>query len=365
MTDVDSVVIGAGVVGLAVARALATTGREVLVLEALDDIGLGTSSRSSEVIHAGIYYPAGSLKAQLCVAGRSALYRYCVEHGVPHHRIGKMIVATDEDQVQQLAGIAARAAANGVDDLQLLSKRHATELEPAVQAEGALLSPSTGIVDSAALMRSYRRDVVDAGGDVALRSPVRAVRAGTYGLVVEVAGDTGGALRAREVINAAGLGAWSVAANPPPPRFLAKGNYFRLERGRAPFTRLIYPVPVDGGLGIHLTLDLDGAARFGPDVQWLDPADSGSDYSVDPARAQTFYEGIRQYWPDLPDDALAPDYSGIRPKVTGPGQPAGDFTIIGPAESGTPGLVELFGIESPGLTSSLAIADRVVEMLKV
>ena len=371
MEQVDSVVIGAGVVGLAVARALALAGREVLVLEAAETFGTATSARNSEVIHAGIYYPGGSLKARLCVQGRQMLYRYCAEHGVGHRRCGKLIVATNAAQVEELHAIAARAAANGVDDLRLLSQDQALALEPALACNAALLSPSTGIIDSHGLMLALLADVQRAGGVLAVRSPVQALRpaADGKGAAIEVqAGGDGGpsTLLARSVVNAAGLQApWlaahtqGLAARHVPKAYFVKGNYFTLS-GRAPFGRLIYPVPEPGSLGVHLTIDLGGQVKFGPDVQWNVAAD---DYTVDPARADSFYATVRRYWPGLPDGALQPGYAGIRPRISGPGEPEMDFVIQGPGEHGVPGLVNLLGIESPGLTSCLALAEQVAARL--
>ncbi|MCY7371414.1 MAG: NAD(P)/FAD-dependent oxidoreductase [Polaromonas sp.] len=364
MEKVECVVVGAGVVGLAVARALALQGREVLVLEAAKGIGTGTSSRNSEVIHAGIYYPQGSLKARLCVTGRSALYAYCAERGVAHSRCGKLIVASGEAQRGQLGRIQAAAAANGVHDLRLLDAEEARAMEPALRCVAALHSPSTGIVDSHALMLSLQGDLENQGGIVVLNTGLaqwnRAHEA------INIIATDGTAINAEVVVNAAGLQAPALAgrlggldpARVPTPRF-CKGNYFALA-GRSPFSRLIYPVPEQAGLGVHLTLDLGGQARFGPDVEWVDDPEA---LEVDPARADAFYVEIRKYWPALQDGTLLPAYAGIRPKTHGPGQPAGDFLIQGPRDHGVPGLVNLFGIESPGLTSSLAIGDFVVDLL--
>ncbi len=362
MTErVEAVVVGAGVVGLACARALACAGREVLILERHGDIGTEISSRNSEVIHAGIYYPQDSHKARLCVQGRDALYAFCRHAGVAHERCGKLIVATTTEQQQRLEDIAHRAAANGVGDLQFLSAAEARELEPAVQCMAALLSPSTGIVDSHELMLALLGDAEGHGAVLALNAPVISGQAGTAGMLLEVGGDSPMQLQADMVVNAAGLGATDLAASlsgvpagAVPETWLAKGNYFSLS-GRSPFKRLIYPVPEAGGLGVHLTLDIAGQARFGPDVEWLGEID----YHVDPQRSGDFYAAIRKYWPDLPDDSLQPAYAGIRPKIAGPGQPDADFQIQGRPFHGVAGLVNLFGIESPGLTASLAIADEV------
>lgn len=364
MDTVDAVVIGAGVVGLAVARALALAGQEVMVLEAENAIGTGTSSRNSEVIHAGIYYPAGSLKAQLCVRGKALLYAYCAERGLGHQRCGKLIVATSIEQVAQLSQIQAKALANGVDDLVLLSQAQAQAMEPALQCEAALHSPSTGIVDSHALMLSYLGDVENAGGLLALNASVQELRlhqgpaAHPHVLVMQ----DGTELACRNVVNSAGLSApdlthrmQGLALPFQAQAFYAKGNYFTLA-GRSPFNRLIYPVPEAAGLGVHLTLDLGGQAKFGPDVQWVD---SPHDLQVDPARGDAFYAEVRKYWPALPDGALQAGYAGIRPKISGPQEATADFVIQGPGLHGVPGLVNLLGIESPGLTSSLAMAQRV------
>jgi len=360
---IDTAVIGAGLVGLAVARALALSGREVVILEAEDAIGTHTSSRNSEVIHAGIYYPQGSLKARACVEGRERLYAYCAERGVPHRRCGKLIVATDAAQEGELEGIRRKAQANGVTDVVRLGVDEARALEPALSFVAALHSPSTGIVDSHALMLAYLGDAESAGAMLALKSPLEKGIVRPEGIELQVAGAE--PLLARAVVNSAGLRAPSLArriegfpAALAPRELYAKGNYYALAR-RAPFSRLVYPVPEPGGLGVHVTLDLGGRARFGPDVEWID----APDYRVDPQRAQAFYAAIRRYWPGLPDGALVPDYAGIRPKISGPGEPAADFVVQGPREHGVAGLVNLFGIESPGLTASLALADDVAAHL--
>lgn len=357
-------VIGAGVVGLAAARALALAGHEVLVLEACNAIGTQTSSRNSEVIHAGMYYPTGSLKAQLCVRGKALLYSYCVERGIGHRRCGKFIVATAPDQLAKLQTIQNQAIANGIHDLVWLDGEQAQALEPALQCIAALHSPSTGIVDSHGLMLSLLGDIEHLGGTLALNSPL-ALAEYTRGAIELVASD-GTRLRAKTVVNAAGLQAPALAARIAgldprhvPKAYFAKGNYFTLA-GRSPFSRLIYPVPEAAGLGVHLTLDLGGQARFGPDVQWVDSPD---DTAVQPARGDAFYAEVRKYWPELPDGALVPAYAGIRPKISGPNEAARDFCIQGPRDHGVPGLVNLFGIESPGLTSSLAIGERVADLL--
>lgn len=363
--SVDCVVIGAGVVGLAVARALALQGREVMVLEAANAIGTGTSSRNSEVIHAGIYYPAGLLKARLCVRGKDLLYAYCTERGVPHRRCGKLIVAASEAQREALHAIQRKAQANGVHDLQWLERDAARALEPALECVAALRSPSTGIVDSHALMLALQGDLENADGVVALNSPLAHAECAPEAIVLEAKDGT--RLAARTVVNAAGLWAPGLArqfagldARHVPQAHYAKGNYFTLA-GRAPFARLIYPVPEAAGLGVHLTLDLGGQAKFGPDVQWVDGPD---DLAVDPQRGDAFYAEVRRYWPGLADGALVPGYAGIRPKIHGPHEASADFVIQGEAVHGVRGLVNLFGIESPGLTSALALGEEVAAMLR-
>jgi L-2-hydroxyglutarate oxidase LhgO len=365
MDSVETVVIGAGVLGLAVARALALRGQEVLILEKCDAIGTVTSSRNSEVIHAGIYYPKDSSKARLCVSGRDLLYRYCAERHLPHRRCGKLIVATSRDQVDTLLDLKTRAAGNGVTDLVQLDAGRACDLEPALQCEAALLSPSTGIIDAHSLMLAYLGDAENAGALLALLTEVTGGRITDKGIELQVNGEDTPALCATTVINCGGLQADRVAGClqglPPaqvPTHQFAKGNYFSLG-AKSPFQRLIYPVPEPGGLGVHLTLDLAGRARFGPDVEWIDELD----YQVNPRRADAFYGEVRRYWPDLPDESLYPDYSGVRPKLHGKGHPAADFSIQGPADHGIPGLVNLYGMESPGLTASLAIADHVCALL--
>ncbi|KQV87433.1 NAD(P)/FAD-dependent oxidoreductase [Pelomonas sp. Root1237] len=359
MDQVDIAVIGAGVVGLAIARELALRGREVVVIEAAGAIGTGISSRNSEVIHAGLYYPTGSLKARLCVRGKMLLYDYCAARGIAHSRCGKLVVATRAEDLPRLEQIAEAGVANGVDDLRLLRRTETLALEPALNAAGALLSPSSGIVDSHGLMTALLADAENAGATLALASAVTGgAREGDgWRLLVEDF-----ELGARCVINAAGLFAAQVAESlgtPVPPLRFARGHYFSLA-GRAPFSHLIYPLPVDGGLGVHLTLDLGGQARFGPDVQWLtERAPARLDYAVDPALAPAFEAEVRGYWPGLPAGALQPAYSGIRPKLSGPGEAAADFRI----DTATPGLVQLFGIESPGLTASLALAEEVAARL--
>ncbi len=373
LDQVDVLVIGAGVVGLACARALALQDLSVVLLEADTRYGSGTSSRNSEVIHAGLYYPPGSLKARLCVRGRELLYAYCAARAVPHRRCGKLLVATSAAESGQLESIHARAQACGVHDLQPLSRAQALALEPALAVHAALHSPSSGIVDSHALMTALLGDAEAAGALFAVASPFAAAQRSDAGpgWRVETGGAEAFALQARWLVNAAGLQAQAVAQamqgfapQQLPPRRLAKGHYFTLA-GPSPFRHLIYPMPVDGGLGVHLTLDLGGQARFGPDVEWLPDGigDAALDYAVDPARQAAFEAQIRHYWPGLPAQALQPAYSGIRPKLSGPGEAAADFRIDGPAQHGCPGVVQLFGIESPGLTASLAIAEQVTALV--
>lgn len=364
--EVEAVVIGAGVVGLAVARRLALAGLETIVVEKNAAIGMETSARSSEVIHAGLYYAPGSIKARVAVTGRDRLYAYCAAHGVPHRRCGKFVLAIGEGQLPALAALSRTAAANGVDDLVWLSPADAAALEPEVACAGAILSPSTGIIDSHALMLAYRGDLEDHDGQIALHAPVERVMPGPDGLVVTTGGDAPAEIAARIVVNAAGHGAPRIAAATEgltaagrPRQWYAKGSYFSLV-GRQPFSRLVYPLPGTASLGVHATLDLDGRCRFGPDVEWVE---SDDDLAVSPARAESFYAAIRSYWPALPDGALQPDYAGIRPKLHGPDMPMPDFRIDGPEAHGIAGLVNLFGIESPGLTTSLALADVVVERL--
>ncbi|OIR00913.1 L-2-hydroxyglutarate oxidase LhgO [mine drainage metagenome] len=365
MEKIDCVVIGAGVVGLAAARRLANAGREVLILEAAERIGTGISARNSEVLHAGLYYPEGSLKARLCLLGRELLHAYCEARAIPHRRCGKLVVASDQARCAELEAIAARARRNGVAGVEILSRAQARALEPELQCAAALHSPATGIVDSHALMLSLLGDAQAAGALLAVNSPVTGGTVTADGIVLTIGGGEPMELLAGSVINCAGLAAQALArslcglpAETVPPLHYAKGNYYALS-GRAPFTRLIYPLPQPGGLGVHLTLDLAGGARFGPDVEWIETLD----YRVDPTRADAFAAEIRRYWPALPEGALNPDYAGIRPKLHGPGQPAQDFAVHGPRRHGVTGLVCLYGIESPGLTASLALADFAVAAL--
>jgi L-2-hydroxyglutarate oxidase LhgO len=362
MNDVEVIIAGAGVIGLAIARTLALGGRDVMVLETADAFGTVTSSRNSEVIHAGIYYPRGSLKARLCVSGREKLYEYCETHGVPHRRCGKLIVATSLDQLGELEKIKAAAAGNGVI-LDQLSAVQAQIMEPQLRCTGALFSPTTGIIDSHAYMLALLGEAERHNATLVCESTVTGAHLENEGILVSVnGGET--RLRARMLINSAGLGAPALAGKIEgfpeafvPRAHLAKGNYFMLA-GRSPFSRLVYPVPEPGGLGVHLTLDLAGRARFGPDVQWVEQVD----YAVDPSRGDRFYGEVRKYWPGLVDGALEPAYSGMRPKISAPGAPNADFRIDGAATHGVAAVINLFGIESPGLTASLAIADEVAAL---
>ncbi len=376
-TTVQTVVVGAGVVGLACAAALARSGHEVLVLEAEASIGQGVSSRNSEVIHAGIYYPPGSLKARVCVRGKHLLYERCNTHHINARAIGKLIVATREPEIEGLQTLAARAVANGVDDIEMLDGKTAMQQQPGLQCVAALHSPSTGIIDSHGLLVSLQGEIETHAGMVVCRAPV--LNAETRGGLFEltVGGDSAMTITANELVNCTSLNAVQFATQLggqlpgtiPIARY-ARGNYFRVQ-GKVPFSKLIYPAPVVGGLGVHLTLDIGGQARFGPDVEWIDsPTDELNaasnalfDYHVDPSRADSFYSAIRRYWPALPDRALLPDYAGVRPKIARDDRSDMDFEIATPAQHGIPGLVNLFGIESPGLTSSLAIAELVNDAL--
>ena len=363
MESVDVVVAGAGVVGIAVARALAMAGRDVIVLDAAEAIGTETSSRNSEVIHAGIYYPKDSLMARLCVDGRRALYAYCDERGVAYRKCGKLIVATSPEEDTMLAGIQARAEANGVEGMRVLNAAEAQALEPNLVCTSALLSPETGILDSHAYMLALQGDAEAHGATFVFNSPLLRGRAVPNGVEIEVGGAEPTTLRCRTLVNSAGLHATRLASTIVgmpgqlvPRQYYARGCYFTLA-GRSPFSRLIYPVPVQGGLGVHLTIDLGDQARFGPDVEWIDRLD----YTVDPRRADGFYAAVRRYWPQLKDGALQPGYAGIRPKLSAQGAPAQDFVVQTEAAHGVAGLINLFGIESPGLTSAVALADLVAE----
>ena len=358
-------VIGAGVVGLAVARAAARKGHEVVMAEAQSAIGTGISSRNSEVIHGGMYYPTGSVRARHCVRGRRMLYELCTSHGVPHRKIGKLIVACNGPELEKIQTLITQGRNNGVEELELIGGNAVRGLEPELSCIGALHSPETGILDAHAFMLALRGDLEDAGGAIAFNTPVIGAARKSGRWAVRFGGKDGGEFAFDAVANCAGLGAQSVARaieDYPearvPRRVMAKGNYFTY-LGRPVFKRLIYPIPVVAGLGVHVTLDLAGRMRFGPDVEWIEH----EHYEVDPKRADIFYERIRTYWPGLPDATLSPDYSGIRPKLTGPGEPAADFMVDAPPQHGLPGLVQMFGIESPGLTSSLSLAEEVAGYL--
>lgn len=364
--DIECIVIGAGVVGLAIARELACSGTEVLVLEAEEAIGMGTSSRNSEVIHAGLYYPEGSLKARLCVEGKKQLYAYCDARHIPYKRMGKLLVATADSQVPYLEKIAAQGKANGVDDLQWLTAEQTRKLEPELDCAAAVLSPSTGIIDSHAYMLALQGDAENAGAQVILRTPMLHANIDADGaFTCHFGGDEAMTLRCRTLINASGLHAPTLARNigglDPihiPGEYYCKGSYFTLNR-RAPFSHLIYPMPNSAGLGVHLTLDMGGQAKFGPDTEWIE----NEDYLVNPDHAAAFDQAIRSWWPGLPDNALEPGYAGIRPKIVPSSSAAGDFVISGPGDHGVPGLVNLFGIESPGLTAALAVAVATAQAL--
>lgn len=359
MEEVECVVVGAGVIGLAIARALALEGREVLLLEAEDAFGAGTSARNSEVIHAGIYYPTGSLKARACVRGKALLYDYCAARGIDHQRPGKLIVATHAGQMETLKAYQAQGQVNGVEDLELISAEALKAREPQVEGVAALWSPSTGIVDSHGLMLSLLGDFENAGGTLALKSPVTRYQVTQAGFEIAVGGASPIKVSARVLINAAGHGAIPLAQEKSTPeQFFAGGHYFTYS-GTAPFSHLVYPVAEAGGLGVHATLDLGGQVKFGPDVVWR----KRLDYTFDASRKSTFEARIREYFPGLDEARLQPGYVGVRPKISGPGEPAADFMIAGPETHGVPGLVHLFGIESPGLTASLALAEEVVRRL--
>ena len=358
-------VVGAGVIGLAVARAAALRGHDVIVAEATGGIGNGVSSRNSEVIHGGIYYPTGSLRARHSTRGRRMLYEFCAAHGLAYNKCGKLIVATDAAELVKVEALMAQGDANGVEGLELIGGNAARALEVELACIGALYSPESGIVDSHGYMRALWGDLEDCGGRIAFATPVERMSLAAGEWHVEFGGRDAGAANFDAIINSAGLSAQALArhiegypADKIPPLVLAKGNYFAFA-GKPVFSRLIYPTPVDGGLGVHVTLDLAGRMRFGPDVEWIDH----ESYTVDPRRADAFYDRIRRYWPGLPEGSLVPDYCGIRPKLTGPGRPAADFLIAGEAMHGMRRLVCLFGIESPGLTSSLSLAEEVADTL--
>jgi L-2-hydroxyglutarate oxidase LhgO len=358
-------VVGAGVVGLAIARQAAIKGHDVVVVEATATVGTGTSSRNSEVIHAGIYYPTGSHRAIHCTRGRRMLYGYCASHGVPHRKSGKLIVATKAAEIAKIEQILAQGQKNGVEGLHLIDGEAARRMEPALSCVAAIHSPETGIIDSHRCMLAMQGDLEDCGGSIAFNTPVERIARVAAGWQVHFSGSEPGTLLVDAVVNSAGHGAQALAratqgypSDRIPRLVLAKGNYFGFS-GRPAFSRLIYPAPVEGGLGVHVTLDLAGRMRFGPDVEWI----KQMDFDVDPRRAEAFYASIRSYWPALPDGSLVPDYCGIRPKLTGPGEPAADFRIDTPADHGLPRLVHLFGIESPGLTSAMSLAEDVVASL--
>jgi L-2-hydroxyglutarate oxidase LhgO len=358
-------VVGAGVVGLAIAREAARKGHDVIVAEAAPAIGTGTSSRNSEVIHAGLYYPSGSKRALHCPRSRRMLYAYCESHGIAHRKLGKLFIVTKESDIPKLESIYAQALANGVENVNMLDAGAAMRMEPALFCVAAFHSAETGIIDSHRYMLALQGDIEDRGGVLAFNTPVERIARGRSGWRVDFGGPEPGSLTVDAVVNSASHGAQRLArategypGERVPKLVLAKGNYFGYA-GRAPFTRLIYPAPVPGGLGIHVTLDLAGRMRFGPDVEWID----SMNFDVDPRRGDSFYGSIRTYWPGLPDNSLFADYAGVRPKLTGPGEPAADFVVDGPAEHGLPGLVQLFGIESPGLTCALSLAEEVVGKL--
>jgi L-2-hydroxyglutarate oxidase LhgO len=364
--EIDCVVAGAGVIGLAIARELARAGREVLVLEAGEAYGRGVSSRSSEVVHAGLYYEPGSLRARLCVEGKWLLYDFMKKHNVAHNTCGKLIVASSQDELPGLEKIMQTGAMNGVDDLELLDARQASALEPQLVASGAILSPSTGMMDSAGVMLALLGEAENAGASLAVRAPVTGGRVGGSMLEIDTGGEEPMTIGCNLFVNSTSLNAPAVASSLEgldkahvPTAYYGKGSYFSMT-GKVPFGRLIYPCPTVGGLGVHLTIDVGGQARFGPDVEWVDEPD----YEVDPRRADDFYALVRRYWPGLPDGALQPAYAGIRPKIVPPGSHTQDFRIDGPEQHGVPGLINLFGIESPGLTSSLAIGRHVMGMVR-
>jgi L-2-hydroxyglutarate oxidase LhgO len=359
-------VVGAGVVGLACARAAALEGHEVIVAEAANAIGTVTSSRNSEVIHAGLYYPTGSKRAQHCPRSRRMLYEYCASHGVPHRKCGKLVVATNEREVTRIEQIYKQSQVNGCENVELIDAAAARKIEPEAYCVAAMLSPETGIIDSHSYMRALRGDIEDRGGMIALNTPIERLLRARNGWEVHFGGADPQSITVDAVVNAAGLGAQKLARATEgypqervPRLFYGKGNYFTY-MGRPVFSRLVYPPPIPGGLGIHVVLDLGGRMRFGPDVEWVDNED---DYAVDPGRAAAFYKRVREYWPRLPDNSLIPDYSGIRPKLTGPGEAQVDFMIDAPKDHGAPGLVHLFGIESPGLTASLSLGEEVAGYL--
>ena len=360
-------VIGAGVIGLAVARAMARKGHEVVIAEAANAIGTGISSRNSEVIHGGLYYPTGSLRARHCVRGRRMLYEFCASHRVPHRKCGKLIVATEQAEIAKMEAVQKQGEINGVEGLRLIDGAEARAMAPALHCVAAVHSPETGIVDSHAYMLALQGDLEDCGGVIAFNTRIERLDRTQAGWMVHYSGGARGDLAVDAVVNCAGLGAQKLARYTEgypvarvPRLVLARGNYFSYS-GRPVFSCLIYPAPrIDGGLGTHVTLDLAGRMRFGPDVEWI----AEENYDVNPGRVASFYASIRRYWPGLKDGTLQPDYAGIRPKLTGPGEPAADFLVDAPAQHGMPALVQMFGIESPGLTSSLSLADEVAGYLE-
>jgi L-2-hydroxyglutarate oxidase LhgO len=358
-------VIGAGVVGLAIARTAALAGHDVTVAEATGGIANGVSSRNSEVIHAGLYYPTGTLRAIHCVRGRRMLYAFCASHGVGNRKCGKLVVATNEAELAKVETIMAQAEKNRVEGVEMIGGNAARAMESELFCIGALWSPETGIIDSHGYMRALWGELEDCGGMIAFQTPVERLSYQGAQWHVQFGGRDAGTAPFDAVVNAAGLGAQALArriegypADKVPRLVFGKGNYFGFA-GRPVFSRLIYPTPIDGGLGVHVTLDLAGRMRFGPDVEWIEE----ENYAVDPRRAESFYARIRTYWPDLPDGSLVPDYAGIRPKLRGPGEPQADFMIAMPADHGMARLVNLFGIESPGLTSSLSLAEAIIKEL--
>jgi L-2-hydroxyglutarate oxidase LhgO len=375
MEQVDCVVIGAGVIGLAVAREMALQGRETILLERESAFGTISSARNSEVIHAGIYYPKDSLKAKLCVQGNRLLYEYCRSHQVATQPYGKLIVASDDAQLNDLQAILYKAQNNLVPDIKMISGEEAKNLEPQLHCAAAILSSSTGIVDSHGYMLSLLGGFEDAGGMLAYQSPLISAKPvgsnAEQGFILEIGGADGMQIQTRLLINCAGMSAPAIAkkieglaSEQIPKAYFAKGNYFSLS-GKSPFHHLIYPIPEPGGLGVHLTLDMGGQAKFGPDVEWLDiESEEQIDYTVNTSRGDGFYEAVRRYWPDLKDGSLQPDYSGVRAKIVPPNVPAGDFCFNGPQDHGLQGLFNLYGFESPGLTSSLAIAKHLEGRIK-
>ncbi|QWE07871.1 NAD(P)/FAD-dependent oxidoreductase [Polynucleobacter ibericus] len=375
MDQVDCVVIGAGVVGLAVAREMALQGRETILLERESSFGTISSARNSEVIHAGIYYPKASLKAKLCVEGNRMLYEYCRSHQVATAPYGKLIVASDESQLDDLQAILYKAQQNNVPEIKMITGEQATTMEPELQCVAAVLSASTGIVDSHAFMLSLLGGFEDAGGMIAYQSPLMSAKPigenAKDGFELEIGGADGMKIQTKLLINCAGMSAPAIAKKIEglhqeqiPKAYFAKGNYFSLS-GKSPFKHLIYPIPEPGGLGVHLTLDMGGQAKFGPDVEWLDIDEENQiDYTVNPKRGDGFYEAVRKYWPGLKDNSLQPDYSGVRAKIVPQNAPAGDFYFNIPGEHGLEGLFNLYGFESPGLTSSLAIAKHLEGQIK-